>query len=192
MAKKKRDRYRSVDGKPCIEVRVKSALQLFDAKDPSPFIERDLDDDFAEYIITSAQDFSSNVHLKILIYISEKPSTELSRDSILQAIREYFIYQQDLKRKQLSKIFKTGQFFLIVGLIFLIACLTIAQLGSKIPNENFSHFVKEGFTIFGWVSMWKPLELILFDWWPLYDRIKLFGRLLQAEYEIVYEVPKNQ
>lgn len=190
MNKKKKDRYKSVDGKSIIEVRVKTAQQLFDARDPSPFIERDLDDDFAEYIITSAQEFSSSTPLKVLIYVGEKSPTELSRDSILQAIREYFLYQQDLKRKQLSKIFKTGQLFLIIGSIFLVLCLALAQLATKIPNENISHVVKEGFTIFGWVSMWKPLELILFDWWPMFDRIRLFGRLLQAEYEVIFEVQK--
>ena len=45
-----RKRYRTSGDKSLIEVRVKNAQQLFDVRDPAPFRERDLDDDFVEYI----------------------------------------------------------------------------------------------------------------------------------------------
>ena len=35
--------------------------------------------------------------------------------------------------------------------------------------------IREGFLIGGWVAMWRPLEVFLYDWWP----IRAEGRLLQ-------------
>ncbi len=29
------------------------------------------------------------------------------------------------------------------------------------------HILQEGLAIVGWVAMWKPLEIYLYDWWPL-------------------------
>jgi hypothetical protein len=26
--------------------------------------------------------------------------------------------------------------------------------------------IREGFLIGGWVAMWRPLEVFLYDWWP--------------------------
>ena len=31
---------------------------------------------------------------------------------------------------------------------------------------EWSRIVDEGLLILGWVAMWKPLELLLYDWWP--------------------------
>ena len=55
---KKKHRYKHAEGKRWIEVRVKSSQQLFDARDPAPFRERDLDDDFVEYILSSVREFA--------------------------------------------------------------------------------------------------------------------------------------
>ena len=52
-------------------------------------------------------------------------------------------------------------------------------------NEAYQNFLKEGLIIMGWVAMWKPLELILFDWWPLYDKMRVFKKIINASVEII-------
>jgi hypothetical protein len=42
-------------------------------------------------------------------------------------------------------------------------------------ESRISEVVREGFLIGGWVAMWRPLEVFLYDWWP----IRAEGRLLQ-------------
>jgi hypothetical protein len=29
----------------------------------------------------------------------------------------------------------------------------------------------------GWVAMWRPLEVFLYDWWPIRAEARLFDRL---------------
>jgi len=41
--------------------------------------------------------------------------------------------------------------------------------------------VANGLEIFGWVAMWKPAELFLYDWIPVRRNKKLFGRLASMD-----------
>jgi hypothetical protein len=131
---KKKHRYRHAEGKRWIEVRIKSPLQLFDARDPAPFRERDLDDDFIEYIMASAREFSISTPLKIVIYIEENEPEDLSRDSIREAIHSYLAYRIDLQRGDLKAFMNRAQLFLVIGLVVLILCISVAQ-SLTIPTQ---------------------------------------------------------
>ena len=37
--------------------------------------------------------------------------------------------------------------------------------------------VDEGLYIVGWVAMWRPLEIFLYDWRPIWHRLRLFAKL---------------
>ena len=72
-----------------IELRVNYPQQLFNSLDPSPFYERDLDQDAEEYIVDSADEYPLNRPLRLAIYclrtrwilssISGRPCTTTSR-----------------------------------------------------------------------------------------------------------------
>jgi hypothetical protein len=181
---RKKHRYKHVDGKRWIEVRVKNPQQLFDARDPAPFRERDLDDDFIEYVTTSAQEFSLLTPLKLVIYIEEKETKDLSKESVREAILSYLTYQSDLQRSVLKRFIKRAQVFLLIGIVILASCLFAAQkMGESTITGSLGIF-REGLVIFGWVSIWKPIELILFDWYPLFEKLRLYNKLVHTEIEV--------
>ncbi|MFZ3230991.1 MAG: hypothetical protein WA160_12355 [Pseudobdellovibrio sp.] len=183
---KKKHRYKHIEGKRWIEVRIKNPLQLFDARDPAPFRERDLDDHFVEYIMASANEFSTNTALKIVIYIEETETAELPRDSIREAIHSYLSYRIDLQRSELKTFMKRAQLFLLIGIFILILCLSVAQsLVIPIPPGPIG-ILRDGIVIFGWVSIWKPIELILFDWYPLFEKLRFYKKILGTEIDIKF------
>ena len=47
-----------------------------------------------------------------------------------------------------------------------------------------SPFHEEGLTIAGWVAMWKPLEIHLYDWWPVRRRGRTFEKLSRVPVEV--------
>jgi hypothetical protein len=163
------------------------AKQLFDVRDPAPFRERDLDDELVEYLVSSAEEFSLRVPLSISIRILEHPDPGLDADAIVQAIVAHFTYEADLKRKRLTRVLKTGQAFLAVGLVSLFICLGLAELSQKIPYQKLRPILREGLLICGWVAMWRPIELVLYDWWPLLERIRLYRKLTTTPLRVVYE-----
>lgn len=187
---KKKPRYKHSEGKRWIEVRVKSAMQLFDARDPAPFHDRDLDDDFVEYIVSSVREFSMASTLKIVIYVEEVETNDLPSDSIREAIRSYFAYRIDLQRGDLKNFVKRAQLYLFIGLVILISCISVAQSLAIPSPPGPIGILREGIVIFGWVSIWKPIELILFDWYPLFEKLRFYKKILGTEIDIKFALGK--
>ena len=182
----KKHRYRHEEGKHLIELRVKNPLQLFDARDPAPFRERDLDDDFIEYIMAALREFSISGPVKIVTYVESCETKDLPKESIRDAIHSYLSYQIELQTSSLKSFMKRAQLFLLIGLFILFFCISIAQ-GLTIPNPpGTMGILREGIIIFGWVSLWKPIELILFDWYPLFDKLRYYKKLLLTEVVIKF------
>jgi hypothetical protein len=44
--------------------------------------------------------------------------------------------------------------------------------------------VEESLLIFGWVANWRPIEIFLYEWWPIVRRRNLYQRLSAAEVEL--------
>jgi hypothetical protein len=49
-----------------------------------------------------------------------------------------------------------------------------------LADAPFRKMVEESFLILGWVANWRPLEIFLYDWWPLARRRDLYRRLSAA------------
>ena len=47
--------------------------------------------------------------------------------------------------------------------------------------------IREGLLIVGWVAMWRPLEVFLYDWWPIRAEAHLFDRLSTMPVRIEYK-----
>ena len=124
---KKKERYRQLGGKRLIEIRIKSAQQLFDARDPAPFRERDLDDDFVEYVVSAARESKRKTPLKLLIHIEDGETADLPTQSIQEAITAFFAYQTDRQSSDLRSFLRRAEVFLLIGLTILAICLGVAQ-----------------------------------------------------------------
>ena len=65
---------------------------------------------------------------------------------------------------------------LMVGLSFLGLCLFITEILLPKGSGILPDFIQQGLTIAGWVAMWRPMEIYLYDWWPLRLRGKIFTK----------------
>ena len=61
--------------------------------------------------------------------------------------------------------------------LFLVSCLLASELLATLGQGTVSVIVKESLTIGGWVAMWRPLEIYLYDWWPVRDERRVLERL---------------
>lgn len=172
-------RYRIEDGAICIDVRIKNALQLFDSRDPAPFRERDLDDDFVEYVLASAQNFSSRSRFKIVIHMSDT-LTQTEAAELRIAIQSFFSYEALLQKMHLRRLVKNTNYFLGLGSILLLICLVGAEIAARSAVPFIKSVVREGLVLGGWVALWRPLDSLLYDWWPLSNKIRDFKRLADS------------
>ena len=56
-------------------------------------------------------------------------------------------------------------------------CLFAAEAIVKFTDGTFATVVRESLTIGGWVAMWRPMEIFLYDWWPLTRRQRVYTNL---------------
>jgi hypothetical protein len=47
-----------------------------------------------------------------------------------------------------------------------------------------SGIVSEGLTVIGWVSLWRPVEVLLYDWWPSWRERRVYERILRMQVEV--------
>ncbi|MGE5087277.1 MAG: hypothetical protein ACM3MG_13305, partial [Bacillota bacterium] len=106
------------------------------------------------------------------------------------AVQGYFKYEIELKRLEFTRTLRMARLFLIIGLITLLLCLFVANLLRVIESDFIRTTLREGVVIFGWVSLWKPLELFLFDWYPIYDQIRLYKKISEAPISVVFQQRK--
>lgn len=154
--------------------------QLFDSLDPAPFRERDLDPQAAEYIVDSAREAPAGAALALQVQLGREPVTEATAALLSEAVHEHFGRCAAGKRRELRELFRTGRISLVIGLLFLGLAIALAQwLGELIEHEGYAWLVSESLVIGGWVALWRPMEIFLYDWWPIRRDARLFDRLAQ-------------
>lgn len=165
-----------------VELNLSKPDQLFNSLDPSPFRERDLDTEAAEYIVDALRELHGHRRVKLVVHLPG-PCDERARLQIPEAIQHYFAYREMTSRLALRQVLRQGRTTLAVGLVFLAACTALWALvftGDGMP----SRLLHEGVMIMGWVAMWRPLDILLYEWWPLLADARLFSRISRLPVEI--------
>lgn len=175
-----------MDARTVIDVRVARVEALFESFDPSPFHERELDPKASGYIIDWAQEYPSDATFLLRIHLPAAEADRAIASDIGTAIRANFADWAVSVDRARREQFRLGRVYLMVGLSVLALCLLLRKLPPLLFGETpVTQFAAEGLAILGWVSNWKPLETLLYDWWPLYRRARLYRRLAESEVEIV-------
>ena len=160
-----------------IEISLSRLGQLFNSLDPSPFHERDLDQDAEEYIIGSAEEIARQRPLCLVIHLPADQLPEKGHADLGEAIHNYFAYREANEQRRLRMLFRDGRIALVTGLVFLFCCVLMRELAFSFGNSAASDIVGEGMLIIGWVAMWRPLEIFLYEWVPVRRRCHILAKL---------------
>jgi len=168
-----------------IAVRITSISQLFNSLDPFPFQERDLDKNAEEFIVGWARELPRDQPIHIVLHL---PAAEMQKPEcrdVGTALHKYFGYRAEVTQRDLNELFRTGRVSLVIGMAVLAAGLITTQfiIGSLGESQLTSYF-REGLIIISWVANWKPMEIFLYDWWPVLRTRNLYRRLSNADVEL--------
>jgi hypothetical protein len=103
------------------------------------------------------------------LFKSIDPSPFRERD--LDADAEAFIVAW---AKQLPR---DAQLALLVHVLADEALHASANVVRDAVRTFFGGLIRESLMIGGWVAMWRPLEVFLYDWWPIVAEARLYDRL---------------
>lgn len=167
-----------------IEVRLRELAQLFNSMDPSPFIDRDLDAKAEEFIVSWAREHPTGHDFQLSIHLATVPEPDRAA-GVEEAVRHYFKARAEMKRSEFRQLMRMGRQSLLIGLLFMSGCLFLAGLLAPKLGSAAAGIVREGLTVLGWVAMWRPLQIYLYDWWPLREEQRLFARLARVHVRLV-------
>lgn len=151
--------------------------------DPSPFHEKDLDHDAEEFIVSWAQEFPRKDPIGLRVHVNELPQAE-AQEVVEAAIHNYFAYRAKISRLEFHQLLKRGRTSLLIGLLFLGGCLLTSELLLRQELSTLSILFRESLTIAGWVAMWRPMQIFLYDWWPLRRKRRLYEKLSRMHVEV--------
>ena len=143
-----------------IEIHLKTLAQLFDSLDPAPFHDKTLDREAEAYLIESVDEVSSKTPVHLVIRGPE--SLRASLPEIDSAIHAHFRRALEHVEWKLRRRMRIGRLALVIGLLVLAVTLVARHLLHGVSGSS-ADILGEGLLIVGWVGLWRPAEMLLFE-----------------------------
>jgi hypothetical protein len=168
-----------------IELNIREVAQLFETLDPYPFRERDLDKSAEEFIVGWARELPRDSEFRILVHLPKTETQSPAAADLDNGMKRFFAQHAEAIGRDLRELFRVGRLSLAIGIAVLIACMAAAQHADVILGDGpVTRVTRESLIILGWVANWRPLEIFLYEWWPLARRRNLYRRLARAAVEL--------
>lgn len=177
--------YKKVDGSILIEIKLSSVMQLFNSFDPAPFHEKELDSAAENYIVETVKDFPKKTGFRIVIYLPPDIARSERAQKIPQAIHNHFEYKVLVQDRKFRMRFRYGRSTLLIGLAFLAIALFARQTVSHIDNLLYAQIFADALLIIGWVAMWEPITVLLYELWPIIQLKHTYEKISTMEIEIL-------
>lgn len=170
-----------------IQIHVAELRQIFNSIDPSPFRNRDLDPKAEEFIVGWAKDLGRQAQLALLVNLDRSKVHPDEATDLSHAIHAFFRQRALGQRQRLRELLHVGRTSLVIGLIVLAFAIATGNLIRNLTKgSDVGDILRQTLAIGGWVSMWRPLEIFLYDWWPIREEARLSDRLATMPVRIKY------
>lgn len=168
-----------------IDLHLREVAQLFDSLDPCPFYERDLDADAEEYIVASARELPQRPQV-IAVYVDRSSGEADEARNLEKAIHEHFARKVQVTKRELRVLLRRGWISLLIGLAFLGVLLGLSEvIAGQMRPGHLASVLRESLVIGGWVALWRPLEIFLYDWWPIVGQRRIYAVLVSTPINVV-------
>jgi hypothetical protein len=174
-----------------IEVHVTDLRMFFNPIDPSPPAERDLEPKAEEFIVAWARSARREAQLALQIEV-DTPTAPEEAETVGAAVHEFFRQRSLSADRRLSQLFRVGRTSLLIGVASLAVAVTLASLIERAFGDRaIGALIRETLVIGGWVAMWRPLEIFLYDWWPIRAERQLYERLSVMPVRVTLNAPSG-
>jgi len=172
-----------------IQLKLRELNQLFNSMDPSPFITKDLDADAEAFIAGWALEFPASRPITLVIHVDQLSAGVTGemgpRQFVEAAIRNFFRSRARAAQREMRNLLKIGQVSLLIGIAFMVLCLSLSQLiATKLSGSTTAEWFREGLLIGSWVALWKPIDIYLYGWWPLWRQRRVFRKMSRLQVEL--------
>jgi hypothetical protein len=169
-----------------VSIHVRNVAQMFNSLDPSPFWDRDLDREAAEFI---EEEFSEKLSAQTWhLHVHAHEGAALAAD-LQAAVEHYYERLASSARHRLRDEMRVGQLALFGGIAIFLASMTIRGILTRVLHGGAPRMLDEGLIILAWLALWRPAESLVYGWVPLYRKRRLYERLAAIRVAVRTEPP---
>lgn len=161
-----------------IDIPVQRLDQLFIPPATAPFHVRALNRDAETYIVERAGELGPKETLRLVIHAPETAATQAA--ATREAIHAHFRLAHAQCRRRYRRRMRLGVRTLVAACFVLAATLLLRALLGTIEQGPGLVAVSEGLLIIGWVAMWRPIEVLLYERMEEHANMALFERLARS------------
>jgi hypothetical protein len=172
-----------------VSIHVRDLAQLFNSLDPSPFWDRDLDREAAEFI---EEEFSEKRSSRAWhLHVHTSGGDALAAD-LQAAIEHYYERLASSARRRLRDQIRFGQLALLGGIVIFLVSMTARTILARALPTGAPRMLDEGLIILAWLALWRPAESLVYGWVPLYRKRRLYERLAAIRVSVRVEASQAQ
>lgn len=164
-----------------VELRLERISQLFDAFDPFPLPTRDLSPGAETFIVDWARELPAAADIRLRLHVMQW-DLDAAPEQVREALARHFSARAESRRRDRTELLRIGRRSLAIGIATLAAGIFLQQLvQAAFSRTPATQFVGESLLLLGSVANWRPLEIFLYDWWPIDRQRRLLERLAAAD-----------
>jgi hypothetical protein len=172
-------------GAASVNVHVRDLSQMFSSLDPSPFWDRDLDQNAAAFIEDEFRDKRTAADWHLNVHTQENAA--LAGD-LQTAVENYYGRMASIARRELLEHRRMGHIALAVGIAVFVLSITLRELLIR-AVPMLPQALDEGLIILGWIALWRPAEMLAYEWIPLVRKRRLYERLAGVRVAVRSDMP---
>jgi len=112
------------------------------------------------------------------VHLGRQSNSVDDTEMLRVAVDEHFHRCALATRRQLRELFRIGRVSLVIGLSFVALVVAIGEsISQLIGSDGYSKLVMESLGIGAAVALCRPMEIFLYDWWPIRAEARLYERL---------------
>lgn len=105
---------------------------------------------------------------------------------IRAAIATYCETEAEDARRSLSLTRRRGRQALWIAVPVLAIFLALSTMAANaLGTAGLGNLISNSLVIAGWVALWRPAELLLYEWWPYRHRVRLLTVLSRMTVRVV-------
>ncbi len=166
-----------------ITLHLDNRAQFLAVSGPDPFDPRARFDSGLETVLSELKPTALIKKVRTTIVLPRDQITPDAEAQLRVAVTRYCQHHVTQTQRELISLRWQGLKALRNGLIFLSICLLLSTFfeNAESLQEWLRRFAGEGFLIAGRVSLWHPIEILLYEWWPFSRQINTYGSIMRRD-----------
>ncbi len=166
-----------------LSVDADSVLKYYNSHDSAPLYNRQLSQEFQEYLASSVACSKRNSTIRYKIFCKKNADLKFV-EPLIKSIRRHYAVKKSIQEMEFKKFKKRNYILLGIsfGLVFLVQGLVPWVFGQ---DHRIHSVLSNSVDVFSWVILWKPIERLIFNWNPFLKKMLLIEKMQNAEVIVI-------